>query len=144
MNTALRPVDRLFRISGVVTIAALVVAGAMLLAGAAAWWVPFVAAHLGALVALVPLGLVLVVYAYREAGGVLPMVARHVAITLVLAVITVTVTVTLRAFTANPEVRRISNIITVTLVLLLVARYLRWSRRYATDSEARPGSISGA
>lgn len=144
MNTALRAVDRLFRVSGVLTLIALVIAAGLLLAGAAMWWVPFVAAHLGALIALVPLGLVLVVRAYREDGGVTSMIARHAPIALALAVVAVSVTVTLFAFSANPQLRRIANIVTVSLVLLLIARYLRWSGRYATDSDARAGSGAGS
>ncbi len=144
MTTALRAADRLFRIAGIVTIAGLVVALGMRLAGSATWWVPFVAAHLGALIALLPLGVVLVVRAVREAGGLLPAVTRHAAVTIALLVIAGSVTTTLLEFSANPGVRRVSNFLTVALVLLLVARYLQWSRRYATDSEAGSSTRSGS
>ncbi len=129
MNAALRAVDRLFRVSGIVTLIALAVTIAMLLAGAAAWWMPFVAAHLTALIALVPLGLVLIAYGYREAGGVAPMLARHGIVAAALAVIAVSVTVTLLEFSTNRDVRRVANIVTVSLVVLLVVHYLRWSRQ---------------
>ena len=41
--------------------------------------------------------------------------------------------VTLLEFTAHRAVRRVSNTVTVTLVLVLVAQYLRWYARW------RPG-----
>ncbi|MEI6137341.1 MAG: hypothetical protein WCQ48_08035 [Chloroflexota bacterium] len=129
MSTALRLVDRLFRVLGIVTIAALAATIAMLLLGAEAWRVPFVAAHLAALVALAPLGIVLIVVAYREAGGVPSMIMRHALVVAALAVIVVSVTVTGMEFTGNRDVRRIANIVTVSLVVLLVARYLWWFGR---------------
>lgn len=129
MNAALPLVDRLFRVLGIVTIVALAVTIAMLLVGAEAWRVPFVAAHLAGLIALAPLGVVLMVLAYRDAGGLSSMIARHALVAAALAVIAVCVTVTGMEFTANRDVRRISNIVTVSVVVLLVARYLWWSGR---------------
>jgi len=129
MNAALRAVDRLFRVSGIVTLIALAATIAMLITGIATWWMPFVAAHLTALIALLPLGLVLIAYGYREAGGVAPMIARHGIVAAALAVIAVSVTVTLLEFSTNRDVRRVANIVTVSLVVLLVVHYLRWSRQ---------------
>ncbi|MEI6136523.1 MAG: hypothetical protein WCQ48_03785 [Chloroflexota bacterium] len=129
MNAALRAVDRLFRVSGIVTLIALAATIVMLIAGVATWWMPFVAAHLTALIALAPLGLVLIAYGYREAGGVTSMIARHGIVAAALAVIAVSVTITLLEFSTNRDVRRVANIVTVSLVVLLVVHYLRWSRQ---------------
>ncbi|MFA7248912.1 MAG: hypothetical protein WC273_04705 [Dehalococcoidia bacterium] len=140
MTTILRRVDRWFRIAGVATLLALAVTIAMLLGGVESWRVPFVAAHLAALAALLPLGIALVVLGYREAGGPGAMLARHWRIVLVLAVIAASVTVTGMEFTANRDIRRVSNIVTVSLVVLLVVQYLRWygrrSGRYEAHSAA--------
>ena len=129
MSTMLRLVDRWFRIAGIVTIVALAVTIAMLLVGAQGWRAPFVVAHLAALAALAPLGVALIAHGYREAGGLGPMLSRHSRVAIVLAVIAVTVTVTLVEFDGNRALRRVSNITTVVLVLLLIAQYLRWFRR---------------
>ncbi len=126
---SLHLVDRVFRVAGVVAIAALGATIAMALAGAEAWRVPFVVAHLAALIALTPLGVALVLHAYGESGGLVPMVTRHALVSVALAIVAVGVTVTLLAFSENREVRRISNLVTVGVVLLLVVQYLRWSRR---------------
>mgnify|MGYP003348061781 CR=1 FL=1 len=135
LDRALRLADRVFRVAGIVTIGALLATIALLLRGAPAsqWHLPFVAAHLAALVALLPLGAALIARAYVEAGGVSAMIARHRAVVLMLLIVAVAVTVTLLEFTAHRAVRRVSNTVTVTLVLVLVAQYLRWYARW------RPG-----
>lgn len=128
MDHTLRTVDKTFRIFGVLTILGLIatIAGAM---NGAAWWRPvFSASHLTALIALVPLGIALVVYAYREAGSLGAMLSRHSRVAVVLAVIAVSVTITLIEFNGNRQVRRISNFTTVGLVLLLIVHYFRWFR----------------
>lgn len=128
MKDTLFKVDRTFRIFGVLTVVGLIatIAGAM---NGAAWWRPvFSASHLTALIALVPLGIALVVYAYREAGSLGAMLSRHGRVAVVLAVIAVSVAVTLVEFDGNRQVRRISNYTTVGLVLLLIVHYFRWFR----------------
>jgi hypothetical protein len=129
MNNTLRVVDRWFRFAGIVTIALLAVTIGMLLAGSEGWRAPFGLAHLAALAALLPLGVALIAHTYREAGGLGPMLSRHGRVVIVLALIAVSVTVTLVEFDGNRDVRRVSNFTTVGLVLLLIARYLRWARR---------------
>ncbi|MSQ30343.1 MAG: hypothetical protein EXR68_07660 [Dehalococcoidia bacterium] len=129
MDNTLRAVDRWFRSAGILAILALLVTFGMIFAGADGWRGPFVAAHLAALVALLPLALALVVYAYREAGSLGAMVARHTLVAGALAVIAVTVTVSLMEFTGNREVRRIANLTSVAVIVLLVVHYLRWSRQ---------------
>jgi hypothetical protein len=128
MDSTLRTVDKTFRIFGILTILGLVatIAGAM---NGAAWWRPvFSASHLTALAALVPLGIALIVYAYRESGSLGAMLSRHARIAIVLALIAVSVTITLVEFNGNRDVRRVSNFTTVGLVLLLIVHYFRWFR----------------
>lgn len=136
MSTFLRFADRLFRIAGIATLAALAVTIAMLVLGAPEWRVPFVVAHLAALVALLPLGIALVAHAHREAGGVAPMIARHRMTAILLGVVAVSVAITLVEFAGNRAIRRASNTVTVALVALLIAQYLRWAARMRS-AEAR-------
>ncbi|MDA0366438.1 MAG: hypothetical protein O2843_11355, partial [Chloroflexi bacterium] len=63
--TAPRALDRLFRVAGAGALIALAATGAALALGVEAWRVPFVLAHLLALVALLPLGVALVLAALR-------------------------------------------------------------------------------
>lgn len=131
MNSTLRLVDKTFRIFGILTILGLIatIAGAM---NGAAWWRPvFSASHLTALIALVPLGLVLVAQAYREAGSVGAMLSRHARVAIVLALIAVSVAITLIEFDGNRTVRRVSNYTTVALIALLLVHYFRWFRQQA-------------
>lgn len=138
MDQSLRLADRIFRLAGVVTILGLVATIALAVSGAAIWRPVFTASHVTALVALVPLGAVLVTLAYREAGGLGPMLSRHLRIVIALAVIAVSVTVTLVEFDGNRTVRRFSNFTTVGLVLLLIVHYVRWyGARSAGDSGRR-------
>ena len=128
MDGTIRLVDRLFRIFGVLTIVGvgITIYGAM---NAAPWWRPvFSLSHLTALIALVPLGVALIVLAYREAGSLGAMVSGHSLIVGALLVIAVSVTITLVEFNGNRTVRRISNFTTGTLVVLLVVHYFRWFR----------------
>lgn len=130
MNSTLRAVDRWFRFAGIAAILALAVTIAMLVAGSEGWRGPFVAAHLAALAALLPLGIALVVYGYREAGSLGALLSRHALIAGALVVIAVLVVITQVNFYANPNIRRISNITNVTIILLLIAHYLRWFPRH--------------
>jgi hypothetical protein len=127
-------VDRLFRVAGVVVVVALAVTGAMLALGQGAWRVPFVAAHLAALIALVPLGLALVFGALRDGAreGGSPAAApgvvwrRYRLVTVLVLLTFVTVAITLSQFSGGVRgVRVVSNLATVAIVLTLVARYLR-------------------
>jgi len=128
MDHTLRVVDRVFRVAGIATIVGIIATIALAMAGAPIWRPVFTLSHLTALIALVPLGVVLIALAYREAGGLGPMLSRHARIVIVLAVIAVSVTITLIEFNGNRTVRRISNFTTVGLVLLLLVHYVRWYR----------------
>lgn len=119
--------DRWFRLAGLGNLAVLAVTGILLLAGVEAWWVPFVLAHLMALVALLPLALVLLVKAMREAGPAAT-VRRYPLATALVAALAVTLTLSLMNFEGNREVRRVANLGSVALILVLVVRYLRWAR----------------
>jgi len=119
--------DRWFRLAGLGNLAVLAVTGILLLAGVEAWWVPFVLAHLMALVALLPLALVLLVQAMREAGPAAT-VRRYPLATALVAALAVTLTLSLMNFEGNREVRRVANLGSVALILVLVVRYLRWAR----------------
>lgn len=129
---ALFTADRWFRILGVATVMALGSTGILLLAEGNAWRVMFVITHLAALLALLPLGIVLVLRAYRHEGGLLAMAARHPLVGALLACLAVTVTMSLLNFQGDREVRRIANLTTVAIVLVLVVRYLRWAREART------------
>ena len=129
-TTTLRAVDRWFRFAGIAALLALGVTIAMLFAGAEGWRGPFVAAHLAALAALLPLGIALVVYGYREAGRIGALLSRHALTVGALVVIAVLVVITQVNFYANPNIRRISNLTNVTIIVLLVVQYLRWFPRH--------------
>lgn len=129
---ALFTADRWFRILGFATLMALASTGILLLAEGSAWRVMFVIAHLAGLLALVPLGVVLILRAYRHEGGLAAMAARHPLVGGLLACLAVTVTLSLLNFEGDREVRRIANLTTVAIVAVLVVRYLRWSREART------------
>ena len=129
---ALFTADRWFRILGVGTLMALASTGILLFAEGNAWRVLFVVSHLAALLALVPLGIVLVLRAYQHEGGLLAMAARHPLVGALLACLAVTVTLSLLNFEGDREVRRIANLTTVAIILALVVRYLRWSKEART------------
>lgn len=124
---ALFTADRWFRILGVGTLMALMSTGILLFAEGSAWRVMFAITHLAALLALLPLGVVLVLRAYHRDGGLLAMAVQHPLIGALLVCLAVTVTLSLLNFEGDREVRRIANLTTVTIVLALVVRYLRWS-----------------
>lgn len=129
---ALFTADRWFRILGFATLMALASTGVLLFAEGSAWRVMFVITHLAALLALLPLGVVLVLRAYQHDGGLVAMAVRHPLIGALLACLAVTVTLSLLNFEGDRDVRRIANLTTVAIVLVLVVRYLRWSREART------------
>ncbi|MEX1022608.1 MAG: hypothetical protein WD058_05620 [Dehalococcoidia bacterium] len=128
--------DALFRTAGKLTLALLLVTTALLALDAEYWTTVFLASHVAALIALVPLGVALVVHAFRQARitgdpGILGVMRRYRAVVALLALIVVGVAITLANFDdeSNRWVRRAANLTTVALVLVLVVQYLRWSRR---------------
>jgi hypothetical protein len=128
----LRRADRWFRAAGILTLALLVATLGLLAAGADAWRPVFALAHLAALIALVPLGVVLVVETLRREGSLGAVVRRHRTVAVILAVVVVTIVVSLLNFDDGIRwLRRVANLTTVALILVLVARYFVWSRRGA-------------
>lgn len=127
-SRALRLADRWFRVAGLATIAVLAVTALLLVADVEAWWVPFVVAHLLALIALLPLALILLAHSLRESGSPMSLVRRHPLPAALVSALAITVALSLLNFEGNREVRRIANLSSVALVLVLVVRYLRWSR----------------
>jgi len=130
MNHALRLADRWFRWVGIATIVALAATIVMLLLGAEGWRWPFVAAHLGGLLALLPVAVVVVVHAYREEGSLSAMIARHPVVTAAIAVLVVTITASLMEFSGDRNVRRVANFTSVGVILGLVSYYLCWAPRH--------------
>jgi MFS family permease len=125
--------DRWFRGWGVAALLALLATGAMLALSLEAWRAPFVLAHLCALLALVPLGVVLVARTfarYREErgsvlGGVRGTLAHDRLTTLLVAVALVAVAVSLSQFDGGVRaVRSAANLTTVAVIVALVGRYL--------------------
>ena len=137
MNSSLRLVDRSFRILGIVSLVTLAITIVMRTNGMEGWRTPFYVAHLAALFALVPLGLVLIVQGYRETGSLGAMIARHSMVAAAIAVILVCVVVTQVSFTAYPDIRRASNYVTVGLIGLLVVHYFRWARQRSSGGAGR-------
>lgn len=132
MDPALWRADRWFRTAGAVTLGLLALTAALLAAGASAWRPTFVLAHLAALIALAPLGAVLVWRAARQEGGLLPAVRRHRFATALVGLAFVAIAVSLLNFEDGIRwLRRVANLTTVSVVLVLVARYLAWARRPA-------------
>ena len=126
--------DRWFRGWGLAAVASLVVTGVMLALSLEAWRAPFVLAHLSALLALVPLGAVLVGRTFaryrRERGSVLGAVQGTLAhdrlATLLVAIALVAVAVSLSQFQDGVRVvRSAANLTTVGIIVVLVGRYLR-------------------
>ena len=139
MSRARHVADRWFRGWGVAALVALAATALLLAGGSKGWRVPFVLAHLAALLALAPLGGVLLVQALVEgyrasgspAGAVGAAVGRHRLVAALLALVVVTVAVSLANFAGGTRwLRAAANLVTVAIVLLLVARYLRAARRY--------------
>lgn len=127
-SRSLRLADRWFRLVGLGTIAVLAVTALLLVADVEAWWVPFVVAHLLALIALLPLALVMLAQSLRESGSPIGLVRRHPLPAGLVVALAFTVALSLMNFEGNRDVRRIANLSSVALVLVLVVRYLRWSR----------------
>ena len=125
---ALFTADRWFRTLGAGAIMALGATGVLLFAEGNAWRVIFVVAHLAALLALLPLGVVLVLRAYHQSGGLTSMVARYPIVSVLLVCLFVTIVASLLNFDGNREARRVANLASVALILVLVVRYLRWAR----------------
>ena len=128
MDSTLRTVDRSFRILGVLSLVTLAITIVMRTNGMEGWRWPFYVAHLAALFALVPLGLVLIARGWRETGSLGALISRYALIAAAIAVILVCVVVTQVTFTAYPDIRRASNYVTVGIVALLILRYLGWAR----------------
>ncbi|MPZ99424.1 MAG: hypothetical protein GEU80_08830 [Dehalococcoidia bacterium] len=138
-RTLARPVqiaDRWFRACGLAAVAALGATAGMLAGGAEAWRVPFVLAHLAALLALVPLGFALVARAFIEAraergsawGAISGVIERYPLVTTLVAATFVTAAVSLSQFEGVRWLRSAANLATVALVVTLVVRYLRSTR----------------
>jgi di/tricarboxylate transporter len=127
--------DRFFRLGAKVTLGLLLLTAGLYAFDFDHWRAAFTAAHLAALVALLPLGVALTRHGLRrtrEAGdpGVLGLLRRYRVVMLLLAVVLVAVVVSLVNFEDGSRVvRRIANFTTVGIVLALVVRYLRWSAR---------------
>lgn len=126
--------DRWFRGWGVAALLALLATGAMLAFSLDAWRAPFVLAHLCALLALVPLGAVLVgrTFArYREERGSLLAAVRGTLAhdrlaTALVAVALVAVAVSLSQFDGGVRlVRSAANLTAVAVIVVLVGRYLK-------------------
>ncbi len=147
ISPALARADWVFRNAGKVTIALLLTTLALLVVDADYWVSTFLLAHLAALVALLPLGVVLVRHAFARAaaegdpgpGGVM---SRYRDVVVVLLLIAIAVTVTLVNFEDGIRwLRRVANFVTVGLVLFLVVRYMRWMRRLRGVSPDRPRRV---
>lgn len=116
-----------------VTLVGLVATGMLLAGGAEAWRPVFALSHLAALLALVPLGVVLVATHYSTAraeaagplGGLRLLFAKHRLEVALVALAFAGVAITLWQFEGLREVRRVSNVVTVASVVTLVVRYLR-------------------
>ncbi|MGE0135679.1 MAG: hypothetical protein AB7L91_09565 [Dehalococcoidia bacterium] len=126
--------DRWFRGWGVAALASLAVTVGMLALRLEAWRAPFVLAHLAALLALVPLGVVLVGRTFarcrRERGSLLGAARGTLAhdrlATLLVGVAFVAAAVSLSQFQDGVRiVRSLANFTTVGVIVVLVGRYLR-------------------
>lgn len=129
--------DMWFRGWGLGALVALVGTAVMLVLGVDAWRVPFVIAHLSGLLALAPLGVVLVVTTlgryWREmhsiAGAVGGLLSHDRLVTYLVLASFVTAGVSLSQFEGGVRwVRAAANYSTVAIVLVLVWRYLRSAR----------------
>lgn len=126
--------DRNFRVFGKVTLALLLATAGLIAADIDAWRGVFAFAHLAALLALLPLGVALIAHAFLEARavgdpGLLGVLRRHRFAAILLGVALVTVVLSLANFEGGSRiVRRSANLTTVGIALVLVWRYLIWSR----------------
>ena len=127
--------DRVFRLFGKLALALLITTAGLLIADIEAWRAVFASAHLAALIALLPLGIALIAHAFREARseddpGLTGVLRRHRTVAILLAVVLVTVALSLANFEGGSRVvRRVANLTTVSIALVLVWRYLAWARR---------------
>lgn len=126
--------DRWFRGVGLVAVALLATTVAMLALRLDAWRAPFVFAHLAALLALVPLGLVIVWQTYargyeerRSILGALQATLTHDRVTtLLVLLVLVAVATSLSQFNGGiRELRAGANFTAVGTIVVLVVRYLR-------------------
>ncbi len=126
--------DRSFRLFGKLALALLLATVGLVAADVEAWRGVFALAHLAALVALLPLGVALVVHAFRSAsadgeGGLVSVLRRHRLVAALLAITLVAVVLSLANFEDGSRlVRRTANFTTVGIVVVLVWRYLACSR----------------
>ena len=122
--------DMWFRGWGLGAVAALVGTAVMVVLGVDAWRVPFVIAHLSGLLALAPLGGVLIVTTHSIAGAVGGLLSHDRLVTFLVLASFVTAGVSLSQFEGGVRwVRAAANYSTVAIVLVLVWRYLRSARR---------------
>lgn len=134
MPDRFRTVDLVFRVGGVAAVLLLVATVTLGILDVAAWRPVFTAAHVAALVALVPLGVALVRHAFREAAragtpGIGGVMSRYRGMALLLGVALIAVAVSLANFEdGNRMLRRVANFTTVGIALVMVARYIRWRR----------------
>ena len=137
-SMALWLVDGWFRGWGFGAIAALVGTLGMLALRMPEWRVPFVIAHVAALLAVAPLGVVLVGQTFaryrREsgsvAGGLRGLFTHDRLVTALVLASFVTAAVSLSQFQGGIRwLRALANYSTVAIVVTLTSRYLRASRR---------------
>lgn len=130
--------DAWFRGWGYGAIAALVGTLAMLAVQMPEWRVPFVIAHLAALLAVAPLGVVLVVQTFARyrrssdsvAGGLRGLFTHDRLVTALVLAAFVTAAVSLSQFQGGIRwLRALANYSTVAIVVTLIWRYLRASKR---------------
>jgi peptidoglycan/LPS O-acetylase OafA/YrhL len=132
--TSLARADLVFRLAGAGALALLAATAVLLAMDVEAWHPIFAFAHLAALIALAPLGVLLVARAFAEARregepGITGVWRRHRRVAVVLGIVAITVAVSLLNFQDGIRwLRRVANLTTVVLVLVLVARYLWWRR----------------
>ena len=126
--------DRWFRGCGIAALVALTATAAMLAFRLDAWRAPFVLAHLAALLALLPLAIVIVWQTYargyeerRSILGALQATLTHDRVTtLLVAIALVAVAVSLSQFSGGIRaLRAAANVTAVSMIVVLVARYLR-------------------
>lgn len=128
--------DRSFRLFGKLAVALLLTTAGLLAAEIEAWRGVFALAHLVAVVALLPLGGALLVHAVREAAaaGEPPLrgvADRHRVVAALLVVMAIAIALSLANFEGGSRVlRRVANLTTVAIVLVLVWRYLAWAREH--------------
>lgn len=123
--------DRNFRLFGKLTLAVLLATAGLIAADIEAWRGVFALAHLAALVALAPLGVGLIVRAFREEGSLGAVVRRYRFVAALLGVVLVTVVLSLANFEGGSRIlRRTANLTTVAIALVLVWRYLGWARTH--------------